>query len=78
MIGSPSAVIGIGPLISCRIPSSFNSGIRCAAASASGAKRSKSGGNSSGPKVAAMPPAPHERVLGSQPPTASAPGSGFT
>ena len=63
MIGSPSAVIGIGPLINCRMPISFSTGIRAAAASASGAKRSKSGCSSSGPKSGRMPVgAPRRRV----------------
>ena len=78
MIGSPSAVIGIGPLIICRMPISFSAGMRAAAASAIGAKRSKSGCSSSGPKSARMPSAPQGGVFVSQPPTASAPGSGFT
>ncbi len=59
MIGSPSAVIGIGPLIICRMPTSFSTGMRAPAASASGAKRSKSGCSSSGPKSLRMPSAPH-------------------
>jgi hypothetical protein len=78
MIGSPSAVIGIGPLIICRIPTSLSIGMRAAASSASGAKRSKSGCRSSGPKACGIPSAPQGRVFVSQPPTAKAPGSGFT
>ena len=47
MIGSPSGETGIGPLISCLRPSSPNSGMRSAVASAISSKRSMFGGSSS-------------------------------
>ena len=78
MIGSPSGEIGIGPLITVRMPSSFRIGRRSAAGSMKASSRSWLGWNSSRPKSRSGTPAlPKVGVPFSQPPIASAPGSGL-
>ena len=78
MIGSPSAVIGIGPLIICRMPTSFSTGMRAPRRFGQRREAIEVRLQQFGPKSCAMPFAPHGGVFDSQPPTASAPGSGFT
>ena len=77
MIGSPSGEIGIGPLITVRMPSSFRIGRRSAAGSTNCSSRSWLGCSSSRPNEKGTPFAPKVGVPFSQPPIASAPGSGL-
>ena len=76
MTGSASGENGIGPLTQVRMPSSPNSGTRCAAPSARPANRSWSGLNSSGPRSYGMV-RQQARVPSSQPPMTRAPASGL-
>jgi hypothetical protein len=77
MIGSPSGEIGIGPLITVRMPISFRIGRRSAAGSMKASSRSWLAWKSSRPKSNGTPLLPKVGVPCSQPPMASAPGSGF-
>ena len=77
MIGSPSGEIGMGPLIRVRMPRSLSAGMRSAAGMMTCSKRSKFDGSSSRPKSNGTPRDPNGTVFFSQPPTTSAPTSGF-
>ena len=77
MIGSPSGEIGIGPLITVRMPSSFRIGKRSAAGSTNCSSRSWLGCEQLAAEAKGTPSAPKVGVPFSQPPIASAPGSGL-
>ena len=77
MIGSPSGEIGIGPLMRLRIPISLSDGMRSAAGTMTCSNRSKFDGSSSRPNSKGTPREPNGTVFFSQPPTTSAPTSGF-